>query len=173
MELAGRGVAELAGMPLLRVFDRPLTGWGSLAKAVEDRVLAALVLALAGSLMLAIAVLVRTGSPGPALYWQRRYGFDNRPIEVLKFRTMYVERCDGADTREVVMARRQDPRVTPIGRLLRRTSLDELPQFLNVLKGEMSIVGPRPHAVAHNERYAGLIDGYLAEGFTRLTLGPS
>jgi putative colanic acid biosynthesis UDP-glucose lipid carrier transferase len=112
--------------------------------------------------MLAVAVLVRTGSPGPALYRQRRYGFDNRPIEVLKFRTMYVERCDGADTGEVVMARRQDPRVTPIGRLLRRTSLDELPQFLNVLKGEMSIVGPRPHAVAHNERYAGLIDGYLA-----------
>ncbi|HEX6015522.1 MAG TPA: undecaprenyl-phosphate glucose phosphotransferase [Geminicoccaceae bacterium] len=162
MELAGRGVAELAGMPLLRVFDRPLTGWGSLAKAVEDRLLAALVLALGAPLMLVVAVLVRAGSPGPALYRQRRYGFDNRPIEVLKFRTMYVERCDGADTGEVVMARRQDPRVTPIGRLLRRTSLDELPQFLNVLKGEMSIVGPRPHAVAHNERYAGLIDGYLA-----------
>ena len=161
LELAGRGMTELAGMPLLRVFDRPLTGWSAFAKGVEDRVLATLVLALAAPVMLGIALLIRLGSPGPVVYRQRRYGFDNRPIEVLKYRTMFVEQCDD-DAGALVSARRHDPRVTPIGRLLRRTSLDELPQFLNVLRGEMSIVGPRPHAVAHHERYAGLIDGYLA-----------
>jgi len=128
---------------------------------VEDRVLATLVLALAAPVMLGIALLIRLGSPGPVVYRQRRYGFDNRPIEVLKYRTMFVEQCDD-DAGALVSARRHDPRVTPIGRLLRRTSLDELPQFLNVLRGEMSIVGPRPHAVVHHERYAGLIDGYLA-----------
>ena len=95
------------------------------------------------------------------MYRQRRYGFDNRPIEVLKFRTMFVDRCEGPES-AVATTRRHDPRVTPIGRLLRRTSLDELPQFLNVLRGEMSVVGPRPHAVAHHDRFAGLIDGYLA-----------
>ena len=160
LELSGHGVTELAGMPLLRVFDRPLTGWSALAKGVEDRVLAALVLVLAAPVMLGITVLIRLGSPGPVLYRQRRYGFDNQPIEVLKFRTMFVDR---AKRRGAVARRpRHDPRVTPLGRFLRRTSLDELPQFLNVLRGEMSLVGPRPHAVAHHERFASLIDGYLA-----------
>jgi putative colanic acid biosynthesis UDP-glucose lipid carrier transferase len=92
------------------------------------------------------------------MFRQRRYGFDNRPIEVLKFRSMYAQAEAEAET----AARRGDPRVTPIGRVLRRTSLDELPQFLNVLAGQMSIVGPRPHAVAHNQRFASLIDGYLS-----------
>ena len=146
---------------MLRVFDRPLTGWSALAKGVEDRVLASLVLVLAAPVMLGIMLLIRHGSPGPVMYRQRRYGFDNRPIEVLKFRTMFVDRCEGPES-AVATTRRHDPRVTPIGRLLRRTSLDELPQFLNVLRGEMSVVGPRPHAVAHHDRFAGLIDGYLA-----------
>ena len=161
LEFNGRGTAELGGMPLLRVFDRPLAGSAWLAKAVEDRVLAAFVLVLAAPMMLVLAGLVRIGSPGPVLYRQRRYGFDNRPIEVLKFRTMYVDRCAEV-AGQVVSAQRHDRRVTPIGRVLRKTSLDELPQFLNVLRGEMSVVGPRPHALAHHERYAGLIDGYLA-----------
>ena len=156
-----RGVAEIAGLPLLRVLDRPLAGWAGLAKAVEDRLLALLVVLFAGPLMLLVAALVRLESPGPALYRQQRFGFDNRPIAVLKFRTMYLDRCDPPDG-AVSPARRRDPRVTPVGRFLRRTSLDELPQFLNVLRGEMSIVGPRPHATAQNERFAGLIDGYLA-----------
>ena len=148
-------------MPLLRVFDRPLTGWSRLAKGIEDRVIAALVLMLTAPVMLAIAVLVRVSSPGPVLFRQRRYGFDNAAIEVLKFRTMHV---NGREEIEAggAAARRGDPRVTPIGRFLRRTSLDELPQFFNVLLGQMSIVGPRPHAVAHNERFASLIDGYLS-----------
>ncbi|MFZ1430041.1 MAG: undecaprenyl-phosphate glucose phosphotransferase [Geminicoccaceae bacterium] len=161
LELIGHGFAELGGLPLLRVFDRPLTGWAWLAKSVEDLVLAGMVLMLTAPLMLGIALMIRVGSPGPVLFRQRRFGFDNRPIDVLKFRTMYVEHCaTGENT--LMAAKRADTRVTPIGRLLRRTSLDELPQFLNVLCGQMSVVGPRPHAVAHHERYAGLIDGYLA-----------
>ena len=155
--LDGHGVTELAGLPLLRVFDRPLAGWSRLAKWVEDHLIAAIVLLLAAPVMLVIATAIRLTSPGPVLYRQRRYGFDNQAIEVLKFRTMRVDADSGLAT-----TRRDDPRVTPIGRVLRRTSLDELPQFLNVLLGQMSIVGPRPHAVAHNERFASLIDGYLA-----------
>ncbi|MEK0085654.1 undecaprenyl-phosphate glucose phosphotransferase [Benzoatithermus flavus] len=161
LEFGIRGAAEIAGLPLVRVFDRPLGGVAWLVKAIEDRVLAALILLLTGPLMLALAVLVRLDSPGPVLYRQQRFGFDGRPIDVLKFRTMYVDRCDPADG-DVISARRGDPRVTPFGRFLRRTSLDELPQFWNVLKGEMSIVGPRPHATAQSREYAALIDGYLA-----------
>ena len=161
LELDGHGMTQIAGVPLLRVFDRPLTGWSRLAKGIEDRVIAALVLMLTAPVMLAIAALVRVSSPGPVLFRQRRYGFDNAAIEVLKFRTMHV---NGREEIEAggAAARRGDPRVTPIGRFLRRTSLDELPQFFNVLLGQMSIVGPRPHAVAHNERFASLIDGYLS-----------
>jgi Undecaprenyl-phosphate glucose phosphotransferase len=161
LELEGRGVTEIAGIPLLRVHDRPLTGWAWVVKGIEDRLLAAMGLLLAAPVMLAIAVLIRVSSPGPVFYRQRRYGFDNLPIEVLKFRTMYLDRCDH-DEAGTVAARRSDPRITPIGRILRRTSLDELPQFINVLLGEMSIVGPRPHAVAHHDRFASLIDGYLS-----------
>jgi len=160
LELGPKGVAEIAGLPLLRVFDRPLAGWPGLVKAIEDRLLAGLLLIVVAPLLLVIALLVRLDSPGPVLYRQQRFGFDNRPIPVLKFRTMYLDRCDRDGA--LSPARRHDPRVTPIGRFLRRTSLDELPQFLNVLRGEMSIVGPRPHATVQNERFATLIDGYLA-----------
>jgi putative colanic acid biosynthesis UDP-glucose lipid carrier transferase len=159
LDVVGHGFAELGGMPVLRVFDRPLSGWAWLAKCALDRLLAAIVLVATTPLAIAIALAIRIDSPGPVLFRQRRFGFDNRPIEILKFRTMHVHRCPDGD---VVAARRCDPRVTAVGRLLRRTSLDELPQFLNVLRGEMSVVGPRPHAVSHHERYAGLIDGYLA-----------
>ena len=161
LELDGHAMAEVAGIPVLRVFGRPLSGWSRLAKSIEDRVLALLVLMVTAPLLLLIAALVRASSPGPILYRQRRYGFDNRPIEVLKFRTMYVGAEAGADA-DQSSTRPGDPRVTPIGRFLRRTSLDALPQFLNVLLGHMSIVGPRPHAVAHHERFASLIDGYLS-----------
>lgn len=161
LELDGHGMTEIAGVPLLRVFDRPLTGWSRLAKGAEDRVIAALVLTLTAPVLLAVALMVRMSSSGPILFRQRRYGFDNEAIEVLKFRTMYVHGRQDGDPGGAA-ARRGDPRVTPIGRILRRTSLDELPQFFNVLLGEMSIVGPRPHAVAHNDRFASLIDGYLS-----------
>jgi Undecaprenyl-phosphate glucose phosphotransferase len=161
LEVGPCGTAELAGLPLLRVFDRPLDGTGWLVKAAEDRLLAALALLLTAPLMLAVAFLVWLDSPGPVLYRQQRFGFDSRPIGVLKFRTMHVESCE-PDGGALTTTRRNDPRVTRVGRFLRRTSLDELPQFWNVLRGEMSIVGPRPHATAQNHAFAALVDGYLA-----------
>jgi exopolysaccharide biosynthesis polyprenyl glycosylphosphotransferase len=120
--------------------------------------LSLVVLTIAAPAMLLIAIAIRLDSPGPALYRQQRFGFNGNRFAVLKFRTMVASAGDQAPAQ----ARRGDPRVTRVGGLLRRTSLDELPQLLNVLRGDMSLVGPRPHAVSHNEYYAGLIDGYLA-----------
>lgn len=159
--LAGRGVTELAGLPLLNAYDRPLAGRARLVKAALDIILASMVLLLTAPLFLAIAAAIRLGSPGPVLFRQKRYGCNHQVIEILKFRTMWAEDCeDGAAAFR--QARPGDPRVTPLGRFLRRTSLDELPQFLNVLRGEMSIVGPRPHAIAHARQFAPLLDTYLA-----------
>jgi putative colanic acid biosynthesis UDP-glucose lipid carrier transferase len=107
--------------------------------------------------LLIIALLVKVTSPGPVLFRQRRYGLNGKEIRILKFRTMTV--CE--DGPQIAQAQRNDPRVTRLGAFLRRTSLDELPQFLQVLTGEMSIVGPRPHAVAHNEQYRSIIPGYM------------
>ncbi|MBI2736239.1 MAG: undecaprenyl-phosphate glucose phosphotransferase [Rhodospirillales bacterium] len=137
--------SHIGGHTFLNVIDRPLRDWRWIAKSIEDRILAVLILALISPVMLAIALLIRIDSRGPALFRQKRYGFNNELIEVLKFRTMYQERSD-ADGEQ--LTQRNDPRITRIGAFLRRTSLDELPQFLNVVRGEMSIVGPRPHAVA-------------------------
>jgi putative colanic acid biosynthesis UDP-glucose lipid carrier transferase len=120
-------------------------------------VLSCLILLLLSPLMLAIAVAVKLSSPGPAIFRQRRYGLYGEEIIVYKFRSMRV--MENGNT--VVQAQKNDQRVTPIGAFLRRTSLDELPQFVNVLQGRMSIVGPRPHAVAHNEQYRKLIKGYM------------
>jgi putative colanic acid biosynthesis UDP-glucose lipid carrier transferase len=126
-------------------------------KRASDILLSTLILAAIWPLMLAIALGVKSSSPGPVLFKQRRYGLDGKEILTFKFRTMTV--CeDGAHIRQ---ARPGDERVTAFGAFLRRTSLDELPQFLNVLAGSMSIVGPRPHAVAHNEQYRRLIGGYM------------
>jgi Undecaprenyl-phosphate glucose phosphotransferase len=157
--LPHRQVTHIGGVPMLNVFEKPLAGWNYIVKILEDRVLAAGILALIMPLLLLIAALIKLDSRGPVLFRQKRYGFNNEVIEVFKFRTMYVDRCED---QLVVQATKHDPRVTRIGRILRRTSLDELPQFLNVLMGSMSIVGPRPHAVAHNEQYSRLIDEYLA-----------
>jgi putative colanic acid biosynthesis UDP-glucose lipid carrier transferase len=143
---------------MINVFERPLSGWGAVMKRAEDIALSALLLLLFGPLMLLLGLLVRLDSRGPALFRQQRFGFNNNPITVLKFRTMHV---NAASDPTAPQARRGDPRVTRIGRFLRRTSLDELPQLINVLKGDMSLIGPRPHAIAHNEYYAELIDGYL------------
>jgi len=120
-------------------------------------VLATTILALIAPLMAAIAIGVKLSSPGPIVFKQRRYGLDGREILVYKFRTMTVVE-DGSEIRQAV---RGDPRVTPFGAILRRFSLDELPQFVNVLQGRMSVIGPRPHAVAHNEMYRKLIKGYM------------
>ena len=137
--------SHVGGHTFLNVIDRPLRDWQWIAKSFEDRILAAGILALISPVMLAIALLIRLDSPGPVLFRQKRYGFNNRLIEVLKFRTMYHE---ASDANAEQLTRRNDPRVTRIGAFLRRTSLDELPQFLNVLRGDMSIVGPRPHALS-------------------------
>jgi Undecaprenyl-phosphate glucose phosphotransferase len=136
--------ASIGGPPSWR--DRPaFRDWRWIFKTVEDRLLGALILMLISPLMVAIALLIRLDSPGPALFRQKRYGFNNQLIEVLKFRTMHQEMSDSNAER---LTRRNDPRITRVGAFLRRTSLDELPQFLNVLRGDMSIVGPRPHALS-------------------------
>jgi putative colanic acid biosynthesis UDP-glucose lipid carrier transferase len=150
-------IVDLNGMPALAVCDTPMRGSQATSKRVFDLVLASAALVALAPLLAALAIAVRLTSAGPVLFRQRRYGMDGRPIEIMKLRTMTV--CeDGAG---VVQARRGDARVTPLGRVLRRTSLDELPQLFNVLRGEMSLVGPRPHAVAHNEQYRKLISGYM------------
>jgi Undecaprenyl-phosphate glucose phosphotransferase len=145
LQLGAVGVSHVSGLTFLNVMDKPLRDWRLVAKQVEDRILAALILAMISPLMLLIAALIKLDSPGPALFRQKRYGYNNQLIEMYKFRTMYQH---VSDPNAEQLTRRNDPRVTRIGAFLRRTSLDELPQFLNVLRGDMSIVGPRPHAVS-------------------------
>jgi len=152
------GVEEINGLGLLRVYRRPISGWSRVMKAIEDRVLALLLLGLFAPILATIAVAIRIGSPGPILFRQRRLGFNNNAFVLYKFRTM---RDVPGDDGVVPQVRRADPRVTRVGAFLRRTSLDELPQLINVLRGEMSLVGPRPHAIAHNHQYAALVDRYL------------
>ncbi len=154
-----RGFTSLAGLPLLHVFERPLRGWGGLLKTLEDQVLGGLILIACLPVLAIVAIVIRLDSKGPVLFRQIRYGFNNNPITVFKFRSMYTEL---APDPSVPQAKRNDPRVTRVGAFLRRSSLDELPQLFNVLRGEMSLVGPRPHAVAHNQQYAAIIDGYLS-----------
>jgi Undecaprenyl-phosphate glucose phosphotransferase len=137
--------SHIGGHTVIDVIERPLRDWRWIAKSVEDRILGAVILAAISPLLLAIALFIRLDSRGPVLFRQKRYGFNNELIEVLKFRTMYHEQTDSDGEQ---LTRRGDPRITRVGAFLRRTSLDELPQFLNVVRGEMSIVGPRPHAVA-------------------------
>ena len=161
-----RGYSTVGGLPLLHVFQRPLGAWGQVLKGLEDRVLGLILLILALPVMAVIAVMVKLDSPGPVLFRQKRYGFNNNDITVFKFRSM---RNDPNPDPTVPQAQRNDPRVTRIGAFLRKSSLDELPQLFNVLQGTMSLVGPRPHAVAHNEHYAAVIDGYL--GRHRVTPG--
>jgi putative colanic acid biosynthesis UDP-glucose lipid carrier transferase len=151
------GTSEFLGVPLIALCETPLHGTRGVSKRLTDLTLASLVFIPAAPLMLIIALLIRLSSPGPVIFKQRRYGLDGRQIIVYKFRTMSVTE-DGDTIRQ---ATQSDARVTPLGRFLRRTSLDELPQLLNVLQGRMSLVGPRPHAVAHNEQYRKLIKGYM------------
>jgi putative colanic acid biosynthesis UDP-glucose lipid carrier transferase len=150
-------VDTINGIPVVAVCETPFYGFNGLVKTLSDYTLALGALLLAAPLMLLIALGVKLSSPGPVLFRQRRYGLDGREILVYKFRTMRVLE----DGDQVKQATRDDERITPFGRFLRRTSLDELPQFINVLQGRMSVVGPRPHAVAHNEQYRKLIDGYM------------
>jgi len=148
---------SFCGLPVVSVYGSPHAGIDSWAKVVTDYILASLILLFISVPMLFIALGVKLSSSGPVLFKQRRYGIDGREIVVWKFRSMTV--CE--DGAVVPQAGRNDRRVTRFGRFLRRTSLDELPQFINVLQGRMSVVGPRPHAVAHNEEYRHLIGDYM------------
>jgi len=159
--LFDRGVTHLGGVPMLSVHEKPLSGWNYILKAAEDRLLAAALLLVFTPLMLLVACAIRASGPGPVLFRQKRYGFNNEEFEVFKFRTMH-HRPDALAQATVPQAQRGDARVTAVGALLRRTSLDELPQLFNVLRGNMSLVGPRPHAVAHNQEYSQIIDQYYA-----------
>ncbi len=146
--------ARVGGIPVIAMCESPLFGMG---KRLTDIVLSATALLALGIPFLLISLLIRMSSPGPAIFKQRRYGLDGKEITVYKFRSMTVVE----DGKEIRQASRNDSRITPIGAFLRRYSLDELPQLINVLQGRMSLVGPRPHAVAHNESYRRLIKGYM------------
>ncbi len=149
--------SDLKGIPVISVYDTPMTsGLARFAKRTEDVVLTVLILLCIWPLMVLIGLGVKLGSPGPMFFRQERVGWNGQHFTILKFRSMVVHDDQG----ELRQASSNDDRVTPLGRLLRKTSLDELPQLINVLRGEMSLVGPRPHAVAHHEYYAPLIDKY-------------
>jgi putative colanic acid biosysnthesis UDP-glucose lipid carrier transferase len=149
----------LFGAPVHEIIGRPLSGWDVIWKSLEDIVIGSVLLIVLSPLLIIITVIIRIDSPGPAIFKQKRYGFNNRVFDIYKFRTMRVEQPTNEPTRQAVKG---DARVTRIGRFLRRSSLDELPQLFNVLGGSMSLVGPRPHAVDHNEEYAKIIRGYFA-----------
>lgn len=148
---------EILGIPVVSMCETPFYGLRGVIKRLTDIVFSAAILLITLPLFLVISVSVRVSSNGPVIFKQRRYGLDGRQITVYKFRTMTVTE-DGS---QITQATKEDGRITPVGRFLRRYSLDELPQLLNVLQGRMSLVGPRPHAIAHNEEYRKLIKGYM------------
>lgn len=148
---------HIGGVPVVGIRETPFTGINSAVKRASDIVLALIILMLLTPILAVIAIGVKLSSPGPVIFKQRRYGLNGEEIIVYKFRSMAV--CE--DGAVIVQAQRNDQRITKFGSFLRRSSLDELPQFFNVLQGRMSIVGPRPHAVAHNELYRKLIKGYM------------
>ena len=158
VQLLNHSIGEVAGFPVIHLMESPLAGAKGWVKAIEDRLLAALLLLAAAPLMLLIAAGVKLSSPGPVFFGQLRGGLHGERIWIWKFRTM-KHHAEPPGT--ITQARHGDSRVTPFGAFLRRTSLDELPQFFNVLKGDMSIVGPRPHAVEHDEFYQRQIDAYM------------
>jgi hypothetical protein len=139
------GIGYVGTVPVLDVVDRPLKNWRAVAKWMEDKLLGSLLLIFVGPLMALTAILIKLDSPGPVLFVQKRFGFNNEVIGVFKFRTMHIDRADPSGAQRTV---RNDPRVTRLGRILRWLSFEELPQLINVIRGDMSLVGPRPHAVA-------------------------
>jgi putative colanic acid biosynthesis UDP-glucose lipid carrier transferase len=150
-------IGQIDDIPVVAVCETPFIGFNGLLKRLADIVISAIILVMISPVLLAIAIGVKMSSPGPIIFKQRRYGLYGEEIFVYKFRSMKV--CE--DGEQVTQATKEDDRITPFGAFIRKTSLDELPQFLNVLQGRMSIVGPRPHAVAHNEMYRKLITGYM------------
>lgn len=152
-------LGHTAELPMFEVAEKPISGWRAVLKTVEDYVLATAALVLIAPLLLVIAVAIKIDTPGPVFFMQQRLGFNNKPFAIFKFRSMHHQAAPEGTVRQ---AKRGDPRVTRVGRFIRATSLDELPQLLNVLNGTMSLVGPRPHALSHNEEYGRQIRGYFA-----------
>ncbi|RTZ61201.1 MAG: undecaprenyl-phosphate glucose phosphotransferase [Gammaproteobacteria bacterium] len=163
MTLINPSIREFAGVPLVALSESPLVGQSAMIKSIEDRVLASLALVLLSPLFLAVALAIKIESPGPVFFKQKRHGWDGAVFEIWKFRSMRQHDDNGVE-----QAKRDDPRVTRVGRFIRRTSIDELPQLFNVLGGSMSLVGPRPHATEHNEYFSGKIASY----FTRHRIKP-
>ncbi|MEM6710837.1 MAG: undecaprenyl-phosphate glucose phosphotransferase [Pseudomonadota bacterium] len=158
-----RAYNYIGSVPFLAIFDRPLSDWDFIAKAALDRLVGALMLVGLSPVLLATAIAIKLDSKGPVLFRQTRFGFNNEPIKVFKFRSMYTDMCDANATKLVTKG---DPRVTRVGRFIRKTSIDELPQLFNVVfKGDLSLVGPRPHAMAAKAAgglYQNVVDGYFA-----------
>lgn len=155
----GTSYSSICSVPMLDMVKKPLDGWRYVVKVVEDKTLGLILLILLTPLMLLIALAVKLETKGPVIFRQKRYGFNNKPFWVFKFRTMYHDR---PPEEGMIQAKRYDPRVTPLGRILRKTSMDELPQILNVLDGSMSLVGPRPHPILLDDEFSKIIRGYFA-----------
>ena len=158
-----RSYSYIGHIPVLDIFDRPIADWDVVMKWLFDKIIGSLVLLCVAPIMLLVAVAIKLDSKGPVLFKQRRYGFNNKFVDVYKFRSMYVEATDANASKLVT---KDDPRVTPVGRFIRKTSLDELPQLFNVVfTGNLSLVGPRPHAIqakAAEHLYDDAVDGYFA-----------
>ncbi len=162
LKLNSRAYTYLGNLPLLSVFDRPLKGWSLFQKEAVDRVMALIAIIVLSPVLACVALAVKFESKGPVIFRQKRYGFNNELIEIYKFRSMYAESSDATASK---LVSKNDPRVTKVGRFIRKSSLDELPQLFNVLKGQLSLVGPRPHATqakAAEALYEKVVDGYFA-----------
>ena len=162
LQFRPRAYSFIGAVPMLDIFDKPIDGWDSVAKRSFDILFSLLGILIFSPVMIAAAIAIKLDSKGPVLFRQKRHGFNNEVIDVYKFRSMYTDQCDPA-ARNVVV--KDDPRVTRVGRFIRKTSIDELPQFFNALFGSLSLVGPRPHAVSaqsHNKLFNEVVDGYFA-----------
>ena len=161
VQFAPETYTRVGSIAMIEVATKAMTGWGGIGKWLFDKIIAALALLLLAPLMAAVAVAVKLDSRGPVLFRQKRYGFNNELIEVFKFRSMYTDMCDATASKLVT---KEDSRVTPVGRFIRKTSIDELPQLFNVLLGDLSLVGPRPHAVAakaDGQLYGDVVKSYF------------
>ena len=159
LRLINHSVREIAGIPILTLSETPLTGISKLTKAIEDKVLSFIILLLISPILLMVAIAIKLDSPGPVFFRQNRTGWNGKKFSIWKFRSMYAGQ-QVVEVEELKQAQKNDPRITKVGAFIRRTSLDELPQLFNVLTGEMSLVGPRPHAVQHDESYSRRVTDY-------------
>jgi exopolysaccharide biosynthesis polyprenyl glycosylphosphotransferase len=157
-----KAYSYVGDVPVFDMVDRPISDWNLIFKWLFDKLVALTALILLSPVMVVTAIAIKLDSKGPVLFRQKRHGFNNELIDIYKFRSMYTDRTDQGAAKLVT---KDDPRVTPVGRIIRKTSIDELPQLFNVLKGELSIVGPRPHALqakAANVLYYEAVEGYFA-----------